>query len=50
MSELSRRDFLKIAAEIGLKPTVTTYPLERANEALQTIRHDKFTNPAVIIP
>jgi alcohol dehydrogenase, propanol-preferring len=50
MTRQDGRDFLKIAAEIGLKPTVTTYPLERANEALQTIRHDKFTNPAVIVP
>jgi len=50
MTRQDGRDFLKIAAEIGLKPTVTTYPLERANEALQTIRNDKFTNPAVIVP
>jgi propanol-preferring alcohol dehydrogenase len=50
MTRQDGRDFLKIAAEIGLKPTVTTYPLEHANQALQTIRHDKFTNPAVIVP
>jgi propanol-preferring alcohol dehydrogenase len=50
MTRQDGRDFLKIAAEIGLKPTVTTYPLERANQALQTIRHNKFTNPAVIVP
>ena len=50
MTRQDGRDFLKIAAEIGLRPIVTTYPLERANEALQSIRHDKFTNPAVIIP
>jgi hypothetical protein len=29
---------------------MTRYPLERVNEALQTIRHDQFTNPAVIVP
>jgi alcohol dehydrogenase, propanol-preferring len=50
MTRQDGRDFLKIAADIGLKPTVKTYSLERANEALQTIRHDKFTNPAVIVP
>lgn len=50
MTRQDGRDFLKIAAEIGLRPIVTTYPLERANEALQSILHDKFTNPAVIIP
>jgi propanol-preferring alcohol dehydrogenase len=50
MTRQDARDFLKIAAEIGLTPAVTTHPLERANEALQTIRHNKFTNPAVIVP
>lgn len=50
MTRQDGRDFLKLAADIGLKPTVTTYPLERANQALQAIRHDKFTNPAVILP
>ena len=50
MTRQDARDFLKIAADIRLKPSVVTYPLERANEALQMIRHDKFTNPAVIVP
>jgi alcohol dehydrogenase, propanol-preferring len=50
MTRQDGRDFLKIATEIGLKPAVTTYPLERANDALQTIRHNKFTNPSVIVP
>jgi alcohol dehydrogenase, propanol-preferring len=50
MTRQDGRDFLKIAAEIGLKPTVTTYSLEQANQALQSIRHNKFTRPAVIVP
>jgi propanol-preferring alcohol dehydrogenase len=50
MTRQDGRDFLKIAAEIGLKPSVTTYPLEHANRALQSIRHNKFTRPAVIVP
>jgi alcohol dehydrogenase, propanol-preferring len=50
MTRQDGRDFLKIAAEIGLKPTVTTYSLEHANHALQSIRHDMFTRPAVIVP
>ncbi len=50
MTRQDARDFLKIAADIRLKPTVVTYPLERANEALQIIRHDKFTSPSVIVP
>ena len=50
MTRQDARDFLKIAADIRLKPIVVTYPLERANEALQIIRHDKFTSPSVIVP
>ena len=50
MTRQDARDFLKIAADIRLKPSVVTYPLERANEALQIIRHDKFTSPSVIVP
>jgi alcohol dehydrogenase, propanol-preferring len=49
MTRQDSRDFLKIAAEIGLEPVVTSYPLEQANQALQSIRHNKFTNPAVIV-
>ncbi|HEV3150266.1 MAG TPA: zinc-dependent alcohol dehydrogenase family protein [Acidobacteriaceae bacterium] len=50
MTRQDARDFLKIAADIRLKPSVVTYPLERANEALQIIRHDQFTSPSVIVP
>ncbi|MGC9200176.1 MAG: zinc-dependent alcohol dehydrogenase family protein [Acidobacteriaceae bacterium] len=53
VTNLTRKDvgdFLKIAADIKLKPTVDTYPLEEVNRALQTIRHSQFTNPAVILP
>lgn len=31
-------EFLPIAARIGLHPKVTTFPLERANEALRSLR------------
>lgn len=50
MTRQDGRDFLRVAAEIGLKPTVTTYPLEQANEALQSIRSATFTRPAVLVP
>ena len=50
MTRQDARDFLKIAADIRLKPSVVTYPLERANDALKIIRHDKFTSPSVIVP
>lgn len=50
MTRADARDFLAIAAEIGLKPHVTTFPLERANEALALVKSDAVDGAAVIIP
>jgi propanol-preferring alcohol dehydrogenase len=43
-------DFLHIAAEIGLRPKVTVFPLEKANEALTAIKNDAIDGAAVIVP
>ncbi len=43
-------DFLKIAAEISLRPQVRTFPLEAANEALYALKADEVTSSAVILP
>jgi alcohol dehydrogenase, propanol-preferring len=48
MTRADARDFLALAAEIGLRPKVTAFPLERANEALQAIKHDAIDGAAVI--
>lgn len=50
MTRADARDFLRIAAEIGLRPKVTAFPLERANEALQAVKSDSIDGAAVIIP
>lgn len=50
MTRQDGREFLKIAEKIHLKPEVDLYPLDQANQALQAIRHDKFSRPAVILP
>jgi propanol-preferring alcohol dehydrogenase len=50
MTRADARDFLAIAAKIGVKPKVTTFPLERANEALAAIKGDSVDGSAAIVP
>jgi propanol-preferring alcohol dehydrogenase len=50
MTRSDARDFLQIAAEISLHPRVTTFPLDRANEALIAVKSDSIDGAAVILP
>jgi propanol-preferring alcohol dehydrogenase len=50
MTRADARDFLKLAAEIQLKPKVTTFSLDQANEALAAVKGDAIDGAAVIIP
>ncbi|MGA3212191.1 MAG: zinc-dependent alcohol dehydrogenase family protein [Terriglobales bacterium] len=50
MTRADARDFLRIAAEIGLRPKATAFPLEQANEALQAVKNDAIDGAAVIVP
>jgi propanol-preferring alcohol dehydrogenase len=50
MTRADARDFLRIAGEIGIKPQVTTFPLDRVNEALAAIKSDSVNGSAVIVP
>lgn len=50
MTRADARDFLAIAAEIGLRPKVTVFPLEKANEALARVKSDSIDGAAVIVP
>jgi propanol-preferring alcohol dehydrogenase len=50
MTRQDARDFLQIAAQIGLHPRVTVFPLDRANEALQAVKNDAIDGAAVIVP
>jgi propanol-preferring alcohol dehydrogenase len=50
MTRQDAREFLELAAKINLRPKVTTFPLDRAGEALEAIRHDAIDGAAVVIP
>ena len=48
MTRQDAHEFLALAAEIGLRPKVTRFPLEQANEALLAIKRDAIDGAAVI--
>lgn len=50
MTRADARDFLTLAAEIGLRPRVTTFRLDQANEALGALKADSIDGAAVIVP
>lgn len=50
MTRADARDFLALAADIGLKPKVTTFSLQQANEALIAVKNDAVDGAAVITP
>ncbi|MGA2452463.1 MAG: zinc-dependent alcohol dehydrogenase family protein [Solirubrobacteraceae bacterium] len=52
VANLTRRDgeeLLALAPRAGVKTHVTTYPLERANEALADLRAGRFSGAAVLV-
>jgi propanol-preferring alcohol dehydrogenase len=49
MTREDARDFLTLAARIDLRPEITTFPLERANEALRAVKSDELDGAAVIV-
>lgn len=53
VANLTRADgeeFMKIAAEIPVRTTTTSFPLERADEALADLREGRLEGAAVLIP
>jgi len=50
MTREDAREFLRIASEIHLRPRVTVFPLDQANEALLAVKNDAIDGAAVIIP
>lgn len=50
MTREDARDFLRLAAEIGLRAKVTRFSLDQANEALLAVKQDSIDGAAVIIP
>jgi propanol-preferring alcohol dehydrogenase len=49
MTRLDARDFLQIAGGINLRPKVTAFSLDQANEALAAVKNDSIDGAAVII-
>jgi propanol-preferring alcohol dehydrogenase len=52
VANLTRRDgeeFLALAPRLGVRSTVQTYPLERANEALAALREGRVHGAAVLV-
>jgi alcohol dehydrogenase, propanol-preferring len=53
VANLTRRDaeeFLALAPEVPVVTTVSTYPLERAEQALADLRSGRFEGSAVVVP
>ncbi|MDX1572131.1 MAG: zinc-dependent alcohol dehydrogenase family protein [Xanthomonadales bacterium] len=53
VANLTRQDgeeFLQLAAELDLRPQVTRYSLEQANQALDDLRAGRFQGAAVLVP
>jgi propanol-preferring alcohol dehydrogenase len=42
------RDFLKVAAEIPIRPQVEVFPLSEANRALDTLKNDAIRGAGVL--
>jgi propanol-preferring alcohol dehydrogenase len=50
MTRQDARDFLALAAQIGMQPKVTVFPLDQANQALIAVKNDAVDGAAVIVP
>jgi propanol-preferring alcohol dehydrogenase len=50
MTRTDARDFLQLASEINLRPKVTRFTLDQANEALAAVKNDSIDGAAVIVP
>lgn len=50
MTRADARDFLALAAQIGLRPKVTVFSLDQANDALMALKNDEINGAAVIVP
>ena len=50
MTRADARDFLELAAAIGLRPKVTVFKLDQANQALAALKADAVDGAAVLVP
>jgi propanol-preferring alcohol dehydrogenase len=49
MTRSDARDFLQLASEINLRPKVTVFPLDQANDALLAVKNDAIDGAAIIV-
>ena len=49
MTRDDARDFLRLASEINLRPKITIFDLDHANEALASVKNDAIDGAAVIL-
>lgn len=50
MTRADAHDFLSLAAQLKLRPRVTVFSLDQANDALQAVKNDAIDGAAVIVP
>jgi propanol-preferring alcohol dehydrogenase len=50
MTRQDARDFLKVAHELNIRPQVTVFPLQDANQALLAVKEETELGSAVIVP
>ena len=50
MTRQDGRDFVALAAKIGIRPRTTVYRLDQVNEALAAVAHDAIDGAAVVVP
>jgi propanol-preferring alcohol dehydrogenase len=50
MTRQDARDFLKIAHELKIRPEVTVFSLEDANEALKAVKDETGHGSSIIVP
>ena len=49
MTRQDARDFLALAHRLNLRPAVSAFSLEEANKALEAVKHETDSGPAVIV-
>jgi len=50
MTRQDARDFLQLAHDLGIRPRVTAFPLEEANQALLAVKQETADGSIVILP
>ena len=50
MTRQDARDFLKVAHDLNIRPQVTVFPLQNANQALLAVKEETELGSAVIVP